>query len=134
MKHRSWMWAVLVLAAAWCAAGEEAKATPKVTEWTGTAGCAKCAFSDKKADKCAAALKTADAVYYLKAAENADQATKDSLFRIELGTLKGDATVRGTLAEADGKKTITVESVTVKSSDPPPPPPKSGKKGGKKGR
>lgn len=116
----------LLFLAGWSASGEEQK-------YTGTLGRAGDLLLYAPTTDTAAVLKAADATYYLKVADTAAQTLKDDLAKVVAGTLKGDYTVTGTMAEADGKKWVTVTSMTANPTQPPPPSADTGKKGGKKG-
>lgn len=121
--------ACLALFAGWAMGAEEPK-------WTGLLGRAGDLLVSAPVSDTAPVLKTEDAVYYLKLAPDAPQALKEDFAKIVAGTLKGDYVVTGALSEADGKKWITISSLTQK---PPAPSPtdkgkKRGGKGGKRGR
>ncbi len=120
MKHVQLFLAALILSAGLSTALKAAEGgDAKAGEWTGTVACAHCAYEKvTKAEGCSAAIKVGETVYFLKASDKADDATKAKIKDYKKD-LKGDYTVKGTQAEADGKKWIIADSLSAKEESKP---------------
>jgi hypothetical protein len=112
---RAMLFAVAVAAGAWmtgAAADEKPAAKGKEVKLTGTMVCASCALNESK--KCANVLQVkegAKTVNYYLADKGNGEAYHDGV--CGGGKVEG-VTVTGTVAEKDGKKTITPSKVDLK--------------------
>jgi hypothetical protein len=91
---------------------EDAKKETAAKDITGTVGCAHCSYSDslKGVEGCAAAIKSGDKVYVLKASEKADEATKEKIKNYKK-ELKGDFVVTGTVKEEGGNQVLVADAI-----------------------
>jgi len=94
------------------AKADSAKPAGKEVTLTGTFGCAKCSFKDKDAKQCSNVLKVKEGgkdVTYEVAKNDVAQAKHEAICH----NPGKPATVKGTVAEAGGKKTITATDIKL---------------------